>query len=92
MVSKQAKENDAKSKQKTIDVDVLGEALESCVISKPPNVEDIDKDDRGNPQLCAEYVQDIYNYMRKLEVRMVGILSLALKFSISSFAKRVAIC
>lgn len=92
MVSKQAKENDAKSKQKTIDVDVLGEALESCVISKPPNVEDIDKDDHGNPQLCAEYVQDIYNYMRKLEVRMVGILSLALKFSISSFAKRVANC
>lgn len=67
LVSKQAKENDAKSKQKTIDVDVLGEALESCVISKPPNVEDIDKDDHGNPQLCAEYVQDIYNYMRKLE-------------------------
>lgn len=30
-------------------------------------VEDIDHDDIGNPQLLAEYVQDIYAYLFKLE-------------------------
>ncbi|CAI9622679.1 unnamed protein product [Staurois parvus] len=33
------------------------------------NVEDIDADDGGNPQLCSEYVMDIYNYLRQLEVK-----------------------
>jgi len=66
LVSKQ-KDNDAKKQQKAIDVDVLGQALESCIITKPANVEDIDKDDHSNPQLCAEYVQEIYHYMHKLE-------------------------
>lgn len=32
------------------------------------NVEDIDAEDGGNPQLCTEYVMDIYNYLRQLEV------------------------
>ncbi|KAM5172683.1 G2/mitotic-specific cyclin-B2 [Mantella aurantiaca] len=31
------------------------------------NVEDIDAEDGGNPQLCSEYVMDIYNYLRELE-------------------------
>jgi len=31
------------------------------------SVDDIDLDDLGNPTLCAEYVKDIYKYMRKLE-------------------------
>ena len=35
----------------------------------PVNVQDIDQDDGDNPQLVAEYVNDIYNYMRQLEVR-----------------------
>nr|AAA29994.1 cyclin B [Patiria pectinifera] len=30
-------------------------------------VDDIDKDDHENPQLCSEYVNDIYLYMRHLE-------------------------
>nr|AAL05452.1 cyclin B [Patiria pectinifera] len=30
-------------------------------------VDDIDKDDHENPQLCSEYVNDIYHYMRHLE-------------------------
>ena len=30
-------------------------------------VPDIDKDDRDNPQLVSEYVNDIYEYMRELE-------------------------
>lgn len=67
LVSKQANENDAKKERTTIDVDGLGEALESCMITKPANVEDIDLEDHSNPQLCAEYVQEIYFYMRKLE-------------------------
>jgi len=31
------------------------------------NVNDIDKDDRDNPQLVSEYVNDIYHYLRHLE-------------------------
>jgi len=33
------------------------------------NVTDIDKDDHDNPQLVSEYVNDIYAYLRQLEVR-----------------------
>ena len=33
-------------------------------------VEDIDSEDKDNPQLVSDYVNDIYHYMRKLEVRM----------------------
>lgn len=35
----------------------------SCVVS----VEDIDAKDHENPQLVSEYVNDIYQYMRKME-------------------------
>lgn len=31
-------------------------------------IDDIDSADSDNPQLCAEYVKDIYQYMRMLEV------------------------
>lgn len=72
MVSKQAKEHGVKKQPKTIDVDVLGEALESCAIAKPEDVVDIDRDDYSNPQLCAEYAQEIYQYMHKLEVITKG--------------------
>jgi len=33
------------------------------------NVEDIDAEDWENPQLCSDYVKDIYEYLRELEVR-----------------------
>ncbi|NWQ90600.1 CCNB2 protein, partial [Burhinus bistriatus] len=33
------------------------------------NVEDIDADDWGNPQLCSDYVKDIYLYLRELELQ-----------------------
>ncbi|XP_060572470.1 G2/mitotic-specific cyclin-B-like [Ruditapes philippinarum] len=33
------------------------------------NVQDIDANDKENPQLVSEYVNDIYNYMRVLEVK-----------------------
>nr|XP_057934334.1 G2/mitotic-specific cyclin-B2 [Doryrhamphus excisus] len=32
-------------------------------------VEDVDKDDGDMPQLCAEYVKDIYRYLHQLEVQ-----------------------
>ena len=43
------------------------------------HLEDIDAD-CVDPQLCSEYVKDIYNYMRQLEVRfaLTGILLLLL--------------
>lgn len=56
---------------------------EQTVLPPPPNshepspekmeemevghIEDIDDIDRENPQLCAEYVKEIYQYMRELE-------------------------
>ncbi|XP_005998783.1 G2/mitotic-specific cyclin-B2 isoform X3 [Latimeria chalumnae] len=33
------------------------------------NVEDIDAGDDDNPQLCSEYVKEIYQYLRQLEVQ-----------------------
>lgn len=33
------------------------------------NVQDIDVNDKDNPQLVSEYVNDIYNYMRVLEIK-----------------------
>ena len=34
-------------------------------------VDDIDTADSDNPQLCAEYVKEIYQYMRDLEVKSI---------------------
>ncbi len=46
------------------------EAME--VVSKPdiPDIHDIDVLDSENPQLCSEYVKEIYQYMLELEVRL----------------------
>lgn len=33
-------------------------------------VEDIDRDDKGDPFLLPEYVNDIYAYLREMEVRL----------------------
>ncbi|XP_010219118.1 PREDICTED: G2/mitotic-specific cyclin-B2 isoform X1 [Tinamus guttatus] len=33
------------------------------------NVEDIDAEDQENPQLCSDYVKDIYLYLRQLELQ-----------------------
>uniref|UniRef100_A0A8D0G8B9 Cyclin B2 n=1 Tax=Sphenodon punctatus TaxID=8508 RepID=A0A8D0G8B9_SPHPU len=33
------------------------------------NMEDIDADDWENPQLCSDYVKDIYQYLRQLELQ-----------------------
>ncbi|RMX58147.1 hypothetical protein pdam_00000204 [Pocillopora damicornis] len=69
LLSKQAKDNETKQQKKTIDMGVVSEALESCMFAtKPSDVIDIDKDDHSNPQLCAEYAQEIYQYMHQLEI------------------------
>ncbi|XP_053319733.1 G2/mitotic-specific cyclin-B2-like [Spea bombifrons] len=33
------------------------------------HVEDIDAEDTDNPQLCSDYVKDVYNYLKHLEVQ-----------------------
>lgn len=32
------------------------------------NIEDLDAEDWEDPQLCSDYVKDIYRYLRQLEV------------------------
>ena len=44
----------------------ISEALEECFGKK---IVDIDAEDHENPQMCAEYVNEIYRYMRNLEVK-----------------------
>lgn len=43
-------------------VDEVSKALENC------NVMDIDANDYENPQLCAEYANEIYHYLLSYEV------------------------
>ena len=33
------------------------------------SVEDIDAEDRDNPLLCSEYINDIYAYMKVMEIQ-----------------------
>lgn len=40
----------------------------TTALSRQLVIENIDENDRENPQLCAEYVKEIYEYMRELEV------------------------
>ena len=44
------------------------------------HINDIDASDADNPQLCAEYVKEIYEYMKELEV---GVVLAALVFTLS---------
>lgn len=37
-------------------------------------VQDVDKDDEDQPQLCSKYVKDIYGYLHDLEVKDAGAL------------------
>ena len=36
----------------------------------PDGVDDIDSEDRDNPQLCSEYAVQIYSHLRQLEVSL----------------------
>merc|ERR1712183_23235 len=47
-----------------------GVPMEVDVVRKiPDGVPDIDAEDASNPQLCTEYAQEIYAYLRQLEKR-----------------------
>ena len=50
----------------------------------PVNVQDIDQDDGDNPQLVAEYVNDIYDYMRQLEVDSTSVHYVITLFALAS--------
>ena len=43
-------------------VEQVSDAMKRCEIA------DIDADDHENPQLCAEYANEIYRYLLKFEV------------------------
>merc|ERR1712168_1682861 len=50
-----------------LDADLVDNGDASSDRSFPIGVADIDEKDLENPQLCAEYTQDVYSYLRKLE-------------------------
>lgn len=49
-----------------MDLGDVSEALDDCLV--PCNIDDIDSGDYNNPQLCAEYVNEIMRYLRAMEV------------------------
>lgn len=51
-------------------VDQVSEHMKKCEIT------DIDANDHENPQLCAEYANEIYRYLLKYEVLKVNRLAL----------------
>lgn len=44
---------------------------ELCQAFSEALIEDIDEGDADQPQLCSEYVKDIYAYLRRLEVKVL---------------------
>ena len=42
--------------------------------SLPAGVVDIDEKDFENPQLCAEYTQDVYAYLRLVKVKIICVV------------------
>ena len=44
------------------------EAMDMAEAFSELNIDDIDNNDFDNPQLCAEYVKEIYKYIREQEV------------------------
>merc|ERR1712149_103095 len=55
------------SKKLHLDAALVDNGDASSDRSFPIGVADIDEKDLENPQLCAEYTQDVYAYLRKLE-------------------------
>lgn len=53
------------------------------------DVQDVDEQDADLPQLCSDYVKDIYNYLRDLEVVLLLPLGQSCRFdSFSCFMHR----
>lgn len=57
----------------------IGEAGPDAFSKALLNVQDIDANDKENPQLVSEYVNDIYDYMRTLEVIFLAMTMKAFK-------------
>nr|AKA66439.1 cyclin B [Palaemon carinicauda] len=72
-IRKETKENEVKEPTENVEnMDVQEAKVEELAIafsSQLLNVEDIDSQDHGNPQLVSEYVNEIYKYLRELEDR-----------------------
>ena len=45
-------------------MDISNNEMDTLSVEAEPEIEDIDVEDAGNPQLVVEYVNDIYNYLR----------------------------
>ena len=45
-------------------MDISNNEMDILPMDADPEIEDIDAEDAGNPQLVVEYVNDIYNYLR----------------------------
>jgi len=66
----QEKENaDCPEKAKVAPIESMdiSNVVETVAHEEIEQIEDIDTEDAGNPQLVVEYVQDIYNYLRHVE-------------------------
>jgi len=48
-------------------MDISNNEIETQNMEEEAQIEDIDAEDAGNPQLVVEYVNDIYNYLRHVE-------------------------
>merc|ERR1719412_363987 len=48
-------------------MDISNNEIETQNMEEEEQIEDIDAEDAGNPQLVVEYVNDIYNYLRHVE-------------------------
>jgi hypothetical protein len=48
-------------------MDISNTEMDILPMEADPEIEDIDAEDAGNPQLVVEYVNDIYNYLRHVE-------------------------
>merc|ERR1719219_1173842 len=48
-------------------MDISNNDMDTLPVEAEPEIEDIDVEDAGNPQLVVEYVNDIYNYLRHVE-------------------------
>ena len=57
------KENASKPNQME-SMDISNNEMDIHSMDADPEIEDIDAEDAGNPQLVVEYVNDIYNYLR----------------------------
>ena len=53
-----------------MDMEAVSNALAAFSSDRLQCVEDIDQNDHDNPQLCSVYVNDIYQYLRHLEVSL----------------------